>query len=362
MERTHVPVRPANKGDMQVASYIYNFTIVAVIVLCAAIVLWGCSKRKHSDSRSGDSSGSAPASASSAPADTAESRDDEERLVSVVLLLARPRELDAQNLGVIAARVFGAEFNVEGDESHFVVGESSMFIIKADDRMFIVHNWAKGYFEDPTEVADTVEDPACRIAIRRHKAWLSVDLIGMDDTESLDTAYPQIAQLVGALADDSVLAVFCPDSERIRVCEGDFKDRLTGPAPMQALGSMLPDPLFLVSEDDPEMQAAAAEARRRWPEFAQAFRTNDGELFSVKAPFVEGDQTEFLWVQMLEIKGDTIAGKIGNDPVCITGLKLGSPVEIQVRDLTDWMYLKADEPQGGFQMKVIMKHQSERSP
>ena len=57
--------------------------------------------------------------------------------------------------------------------------------------------------------------------------------------------------------------------------------------------------------------------------------------------------------------GDSIHGKLGNDPVDLGVLKLGSPVEVAVSDIQDWAYILDAEPVGMFSVKVIQAIQKE---
>jgi uncharacterized protein YegJ (DUF2314 family) len=115
-----------------------------------------------------------------------------------------------------------------------------------------------------------------------------------------------------------------------------------------------------VSGDDPRMVAAVAECRRRWPEFVAAFEARSGEHFTVKAPITHGDHTEFIWIEVTALENDVIYGTLGNEPVRLGPLKLGSKVRTAVADLNDWCYLDpTGEPHGLFTLKVIDAAQRE---
>lgn len=61
-----------------------------------------------------------------------------------------------------------------------------------------------------------------------------------------------------------------------------------------------------------------------------------------------------------EIRGQIIIGKLGNDPLYLKKVKLGSQVQVKTDDVTDWLFLKGDDVQGGFQVKVLQKRQTKQ--
>jgi uncharacterized protein YegJ (DUF2314 family) len=101
------------------------------------------------------------------------------------------------------------------------------------------------------------------------------------------------------------------------------------------------------------MMAAVEEARRRWPEFLEAYGAQDGENFAIKAPVSDGRTTEFIWIEVVEIDGENIAGDLANDPVDLQFVKLGYRVRTTLSELNDWAYLKNGELIGGFTVQVL---------
>jgi len=96
-----------------------------------------------------------------------------------------------------------------------------------------------------------------------------------------------------------------------------------------------------------------AEARRRWPEFVEAFRAKAGENFGVKAPLTVDDDREFIWIEVVGLEPDYVHGTLGNEPVALGWLKMGDRVEVPVKDVTDWAYLRDGQPVGMFSVKVL---------
>jgi uncharacterized protein YegJ (DUF2314 family) len=107
--------------------------------------------------------------------------------------------------------------------------------------------------------------------------------------------------------------------------------------------------------DDPGLVAAAAEAKRRWPEFVAAFSEGrPGRKCAVKyAAPIKGGGEERLWIMVTALGSGTISGTLGNAPVEDIGLKLGDPVTIQTADVEDWLYTDGQAMTGGFSIATL---------
>jgi uncharacterized protein YegJ (DUF2314 family) len=117
-----------------------------------------------------------------------------------------------------------------------------------------------------------------------------------------------------------------------------------------------PAPAIEVSDDDPRMLAAVTEARRRWPEFLEAFnRRKPSQSFSVKMPFRDdpaGD-AEFMWVEVISIDGNTIHGSLVNQPFYVRSLTMHDSVEVRLADLNDWIFTQDGQSIGGFTSEIL---------
>jgi uncharacterized protein YegJ (DUF2314 family) len=103
------------------------------------------------------------------------------------------------------------------------------------------------------------------------------------------------------------------------------------------------------------------EARRRFPEFEDAFRSGDATDFSVKALISSADNAEHIWIEVEEITEGKIVGRLGNEPVRLDGLRLGSRVEIEKSQVEDWAFRSGDTPIGMFTVPVIQRIEKDRS-
>jgi len=114
--------------------------------------------------------------------------------------------------------------------------------------------------------------------------------------------------------------------------------------------------------DDPGLVAAAAEAKRRWPEFVAAFNEHrPGRKCAVKyAAPIKGGGDEQIWIMVTALGSGTISGTLGNDPVEDIGLKLGEAVTIQTGDVKDWLFTDGQAMTGGFSIATLRNAAGQR--
>jgi uncharacterized protein YegJ (DUF2314 family) len=107
--------------------------------------------------------------------------------------------------------------------------------------------------------------------------------------------------------------------------------------------------------DDPGLVAAAAEAKRRWPEFVAAFNEGrPGRKCAVKyAAPIKGGGDEQIWIMVTSLGSGTISGTLGNAPVADIGLKPGDAVTIQTGDVKDWLFTDGQSMTGGFSVATL---------
>ena len=134
---------------------------------------------------------------------------------------------------------------------------------------------------------------------------------------------------------------------------------LVGPAktaPVEVSGAAV-----LTVAQDPRLQSAEAEARGRFPEFVAAFHDGAGSDFAVKAQLVANGGREHIWVKVKELRGNTIAGTLGNNPTNPGELKLGSRVEVDLTQVEDWIFSRNGIRQGLFTKPVLLQMEKERA-
>lgn len=287
---------------------------------------------------------------------------ENEPLISLVLLLRRPRTLDKQAVSRVADRAVGVSRTTQLPDSAGVLpGIPPPFLVTAGGFTFGVLNVSSPYVEDVESAAEAIGDLRVRKAFGEHRAWLAVDLMGAEQDTDLDEAYRYIGKLVAGFAGEDCLAIFAPATGRMNVLDEDLLAKLRGPDPLEAVTELTHPPVIEIADDDPRMMAAVEQARARWPEFVEAFaKRRPGDHLAVKAPLTDGKNTEFIWVEVSEIDGDVIRGKLGNEPVYTRDLRMEDAVEVKLQDVSDWAYEDADGFHGGFTMEVLMEAQKRR--
>lgn len=307
------------------------------------------------------------------------SKDDGRPLISLVLLLRKPRHLDATLTARYCEAAWGGTFDVirdsPGNETtsgpgpdpkqplngQFVAGTPPMLVVGAANRLHLVHCSDQPYFDDPSGLADRAGDLRIRRVLEENRGWIAVDLVRRTG-EEIDPSdhYPRLARLIAELAGPDCQAIYQPDeghfnhwdeSLEAKLRDGDLPgvfDELTSPAVVE------------VSDEDPRMIEASRQARERWVEFVEAFRSGTASNCAVKAPVCAGDRTEFIWITVDAITDQEVRGRLGNDPVDLGDLRLDSKVTVPIDSVEDWVFFRNEQPTGLFSIKALSDIQGER--
>lgn len=289
--------------------------------------------------------------------DAFELDDDEggEPMISIVLLQRKPRSFDEPILTEIVRGAWSEDFATDED-SGFVVGEDPVHVIQNRDGFWILHNHGSPYGERE-EMVEGIADLRLRSRILEHEAWLSVDLIRpLRDDLPRDCFYPYIFRLIQELANEDTLVIYRPETGQVNVWDEEVAKSLGTDDPLGNFNIPKNVPVIPVSGDDPRMKAAVAQARAEFHRFRELWNSRqDGDTFNVKAPVTRNDHTEFIWIDVTALEPDYVHGTLANDPVNLEGMVLGSPVEVRVDELNDWVVdTKAmEEPLGLYTVKVV---------
>ena len=298
----------------------------------------------------------------------AESSEDAP-LRSLVFLLEEPRAIESARWVTQIGEALGVSLNADGKKStEFVMPmpdpaisaeDGDCFMLKIRHGVFWIFNIRKPYMDDPEGYAETIPDGRLRSAIARHRAWISVDLLHWNGTDDRDAVYAVIGRVLASLSGPDVVAVNAPELGRCNEFDPSLIEKLASGKPLEIFDEPTFSPVISIEGDDPEMAAAKAEAKRRWPEFVAQFskrKPGSDRPFIVKAPFGKNEEEEFMWVLVERIEDDLVSGKLGNQPNKIVDLHEAQEVTIPVGAVIDWLCADAsDEPLGGWTNKVLAK-------
>jgi uncharacterized protein YegJ (DUF2314 family) len=276
------------------------------------------------------------------------------KLVSFVLLLAKPVKLNSSLLTKVVSKAWKLELSDDNkDATEFVVGEDPMYITQTRHGIFSINNFGRRYFDgEPTA---EISDLRLRRAVDQHVAWMSVDRMGDEPTE--DEAYPLIGKLITALGRSvkTPPLVYWPDGQMGLTFNDEVATALCSDDPRQAfIQAVGPVPVMGADGDDPRMKKAIAEAKRRWPEFIQRFENRQAsEKFAVKTGFGKKSAKEYMWVEVTGIENGMIFGKLSNEPMGKYGIKFGDLVRKPETAVIDWLISDDTEMIGAFTNKAI---------
>lgn len=125
-------------------------------------------------------------------------------------------------------------------------------------------------------------------------------------------------------------------------------------------------PVSAVKDDDPEMAAASKKAISELPIFIAECKKELAKpakerklMLSVKSAFAAPTgQSEHMWSEVTGYKDGVFTGVLGNDPVYVTNVKQGDPVEIKQSEVEDWIIMdESGNMRGGYTAKLLMERE-----
>jgi uncharacterized protein YegJ (DUF2314 family) len=311
-------------------------------------------------------------------ADRSRSEAPDRPLISLVLLLRRPRHLDASTLARYCETAWGGRFEVvtepqsndtapgsaetpKDGTGQFVTGKPPLLIAAAARRLHLVHCSNRPYFEDPSAISDKAGEARLRKVLEENRGWLAVDLVQREEETVLpEEHYPRLARLVAELAGPDCQAIYQPSGCRFNHWDDALETKLRQGDVTGVFTELGPTPVVEVGEEDPRMAEASNQARTRWNEFVEAFNSGNAQHCAVKAPVTVGSRTEFIWITVDSIKDGLISGRLGNEPIDLGDLKLDSKVTVDTAVVADWVFFQDEQPTGLFSLKALSEIQQER--
>jgi len=129
------------------------------------------------------------------------------------------------------------------------------------------------------------------------------------------------------------------DNELRELDFGESPERQVRQAALIAALFGIEDKISRVQGGDVEIAAARARAKKRLlaevkPLFLKGLPFD--EHLSVKAPFVEGEQTEWMWLQVVRWEGHQIRGILNNQPYYLHSVRQGAQVSVDEASVFDY--------------------------
>jgi uncharacterized protein YegJ (DUF2314 family) len=106
--------------------------------------------------------------------------------------------------------------------------------------------------------------------------------------------------------------------------------------------------------EDQEMNAAMRNARDTLAEVEARLSKPPAtqQHIGLKGRFAEDGNVEHMWVDDIEITAEGYRGKLGNHPVDIQSIDVGSEVLVKRENVSDWMAIDDGKLVGGFTLRV----------
>jgi uncharacterized protein YegJ (DUF2314 family) len=220
--------------------------------------------------------------------------------------------------------------------------------VQVNGHFLHVLSGARPYIEQRDEFAAGLRDLRARAAVIGHRAWMSVDYLHSGRTHpSKDEKYGVAGKLVAEFLGDDCLAICIPDENMVIATTGELPVQLRQLESLRDLMIKGCDPVVEVAPEKAE--AAAAEARRRWPEFVSAFtRRKKDDRFLIKKRFSDEKNVEFMWIEVKGLDEERISGVLTSEPAWLKQPRPGDTVTLTCAEVEDWAYFDDGEINGMF--------------
>jgi hypothetical protein len=151
----------------------------------------------------------------------------EDRLVSLVLLLSSPRKLSHDAIAHAVGEGVGVKISTDA-----VVSKPPYHLVNVGSDKFIINDITRPYFEKSADVADEIKNSALSAAVRDHRAWISVDWVGAEQQTDLRKVYQMIGKMVAHLSGKDTLAVYSPDMDQFSLWAPTVRKALESDDPL----------------------------------------------------------------------------------------------------------------------------------
>lgn len=172
-----------------------------------------------------------------APLPVAREKGQDQQLVSLILWLDAPRQLDRSTI----ARAAGEAVDQKIPEAQ-VMGKPPYHVVKAGSGKFVFHESDQPYLGDASAVVRVIDDLKLGAAVRGTKAWIAVNWVGGDAPIDLRQVYQHLGKILAALADEHTLLVYDPALKKMRLFSAEVGRALTSDDPRKIFGAATAEP------------------------------------------------------------------------------------------------------------------------
>jgi uncharacterized protein YegJ (DUF2314 family) len=291
--------------------------------------------------------------------------------LAVVLLTRRLPALKGAQLASAVSKACGHNIPAYPDErrlrrddpkaTEFVLGNGPEFIVRCGHYGLVVWESPENWFGSPSQVARGLGNVPLAQAVRGHQAHIGVALVAGAPDRAAEQVICRIAADLAERGD--VLAVAEKRTQMLAAWDDMMPAALRNDDPLHAVFSedaAAAEEPDAVAEDDPRMLAAQEEARRRWPEFVEAFEQRDGDQeFGVRCRFAADGAIQHVWIAVTAIENDMVYGRFPEDMEQLADWRPGERVRVPQIDVEDWFYQDEDGAHGGFSLEVLRQIRQE---
>lgn len=117
--------------------------------------------------------------------------------------------------------------------------------------------------------------------------------------------------------------------------------------------------IYNVKASDAEMNEAIEKAKQTLHDFNAALLNPEIEVKSLKVKFQNQTDVEHVWLSNVVFKDGKYSGILDNEPEYFTEYKIGDTIDVDDKNISDWMYIKNGKLFGGYTIKVLRNRMSE---
>lgn len=117
--------------------------------------------------------------------------------------------------------------------------------------------------------------------------------------------------------------------------------------------------IYTIKETDKEMNEAIEKANKTLTDFNSALINPKIEVKALKVKFKNETDVEHIWLSDVKFKDGKYSGVLDNEPEYIKDHKIGDLINVDNKDISDWMYIENGKLFGGYTIKVLRNQMSD---